>query len=59
MHDAQPRVRVNAARALAAIADPAAIPALFGALEDESVLVQHWAEAGLEKLGVGTVYFAP
>ncbi len=58
-HDAQARVRVNAARALAAIADAAAIPALIGALEDESVLVQHWAETGLEKLGVGMMYFAP
>jgi hypothetical protein len=58
-HDAQPRVRVNAARGLAAIADPAAIPALMGALEDESALVQHYADEGLEKLGVGMVYFAP
>jgi HEAT repeat protein len=54
-----PRVRANAARALAIIADPAAIPALFAALEDESVLVQHWAEEGLDKLGVGQVYFKP
>lgn len=58
-HDAQARVRVNAARALAAIADPAAIPALFAALEDESALVRHYAEAGLEKLGVGEVYLQP
>ncbi len=57
--DKHPRVRANAARALALIADPAAIPALFAALEDESILVQHWAEEGLEKLGVGQVYFKP
>jgi len=58
-NDIQPRVRANAARALALLADPAAIPALFTALEDDSLLVQHWAEEGLEKLGVGQVYFKP
>jgi len=58
-NDAEARVRVNAARALALIADPAAIPALFHALEDESNLVQHWADEGLERMGVGQVYFQP
>ncbi len=57
--EAEPRVRVNLARALAQIADPRAIPALFHALEDESAVVQHWADAGLERLGVGQVYFRP
>jgi HEAT repeat protein len=57
--DPQARVRANAARALAAIADTAAIPALFTALEDESALVAHWAEEGLERMGVGQVYFPP
>ena len=55
--DAQPRVRANAARALALIGDTAAIPALFDALDDESALVQNWAEEGLERMGVGQVYF--
>lgn len=54
-----PQTRANAARALALIAAPDAIPALVAALEDESVIVQHWAEEGLERLGVGTVYFRP
>lgn len=58
-NDVESRVRVNAARALALIGDPAAIPALFHALEDESQLVQHWADEGLERLGVGQVYFQP
>jgi HEAT repeat protein len=57
--DPQPRVRANAARALALIGDTAAIPALFGALNDESALVQYWAEEGLERMGVGQVYFKP
>ena len=38
--DAQPRVRANAARALALIGDTSTIPALFKALEDESALVR-------------------
>jgi HEAT repeat protein len=57
--DPHPRVRANAARALAIIADTAAIPALFAALNDDSMLVQHWAEEGLDKMGVGQVYFKP
>jgi HEAT repeat protein len=58
-HEVEPRVRVNLARALALIADARAIPALFRALDDESHLVEHWADAGLEKMGVGQVYFKP
>jgi HEAT repeat protein len=57
--DAQPRVRAHAARALAFIGDTSAIPALFTAIEDESALVQYWAEEGLERMGVGQVYFKP
>jgi HEAT repeat protein len=49
--------RAQAARALAHLALPETIPALFRALEDESALVQHWADEGLERLGVGMVYF--
>lgn len=57
--DAQSHVRVNAARALALIGDKRAIPALFAALKDESVMVQYWAEEGLERMGVGQMYFKP
>ena len=51
--------RIYAARALASIDDPAAVPHLFAALEDDSPIVQHWAERGLERHGVGMVFFAP
>ena len=57
--EAEPRVRVALTRALAHLADPRAIPALFRALDDDSALVQHWADEGLERLGVGQVYFQP
>lgn len=55
--EVESRVRVQLARALALIGDARAIPALFRALEDESSLVTHWADEGLERLGVGQVYF--
>ncbi|MCS6910591.1 MAG: HEAT repeat domain-containing protein [Anaerolineales bacterium] len=55
--EVESRVRVQLARALALIGDTRAIPALFRALEDESHLVAHWAEEGLERMGVGQVYF--
>jgi HEAT repeat protein len=57
--DAAPQVRANAARALALIGDQSAIPALFHALDDDSMMVQHWAEEGLERMGVGQIYFKP
>jgi HEAT repeat protein len=53
----EPGTRINAVRALAMLKDQAAIPDLFAALEDPSTLVLHWAERGLEDLGVGMVFF--
>lgn len=49
----------EAARALAEIQDPRAIPGLFQALESDSALLHYWASAGLDKLGVGLVYLKP
>jgi len=57
--DAQPRARINALRALAEIGDHSAIPTLMAALEDDSVMLQHWAEEGLERLGLNMVYLKP
>lgn len=54
-----PRSRPLGVRALAEARDPRAIPALFAALEDASLLVEYWANEGLERLGVGMVFFAP
>lgn len=54
-----PAVRIEAVRALAAMRDPAAIPSLYRALEDRSSLVGHWAEQGLDRLGMEMVYFRP
>lgn len=52
-------VRSEAARALSIMDDPAIIPPLFAALDDPSPLVIHWAEQGLERLGVGMTFFDP
>lgn len=51
------RARVEAARALAKLADTRAVPALFHALDDESALLAYWAEEGLDRMGVGMVFF--
>jgi HEAT repeat protein len=48
--------RLGAVRALATIADSRAIPAMMSALEEDSVFMKHWAEIGLEKLGLDMVY---
>ncbi|MBE9524853.1 MAG: HEAT repeat domain-containing protein [Chloroflexi bacterium] len=51
--------RAEAARALSFIEDESAIPILFVALNDESMLVQYWAEDGLTRLGIGMTFFSP
>ena len=57
--DAPQRVRINALRALAEIVDHSAIPTLMAALEEDSAMLQHWAEEGLERLGLNMVYLKP
>jgi hypothetical protein len=44
---------------LAQIGDPRSIPALFTALDEDSALMEYWASEGLEKMGVGIVFFEP
>jgi HEAT repeat protein len=51
--------RIGAARSLALNLDPGAVPALYAALEDMSGLVEYWAIEGLERRGLGMVYFLP
>jgi HEAT repeat protein len=54
-----PAARIQAARALALIGDTRAIPELFNALDGDSALLEYWAGEGLEKMGVGMVFFTP
>jgi HEAT repeat protein len=50
-----PSVRGRAARALSQIADLKSIPALIAALDDESPIVEYYADIALQKMGVGTI----
>jgi len=51
--------RILALRALAEIKDHRAIPLMMQVMDEESVLLQHWAKAGLERLGLDMVYIKP
>lgn len=51
--------QIHAARALALIGDSRSIPVLFKALDHNSLIVQHWANEGLERMGVGMSFFKP
>lgn len=53
------QARAQAARALARIEHPETVPALFDLIDDPSPQVQFWVESGLEKKGVGMVFFPP
>lgn len=48
---------VEEIRVLAKIAHPRAVPLLFQLLDSESVFIRHWAEIGLENMGIGMVFF--
>jgi HEAT repeat protein len=48
--------RIHALRALAEIKDQRAIPIMMKVMEEDSVLLQHWAKEGLERLGLDMVY---
>ncbi len=51
--------RLEAVRALSAIGDTRAIPILIKVLDEDSAIMEHWAGQGLEKMGVGMVFFKP
>jgi HEAT repeat protein len=51
--------RLEAIRALSKIGDQRAIPTLFEALDDTSAVTEYWASEGLEKMGVGMVFYKP
>ncbi len=59
LQEGTPAVRIEAARALAHLGDKRSISALFEALDSPSPLVEHWANEGLERMGVGMVFFNP
>ena len=59
VQDAPQFVRIHALRVLAEIRDPRAIPVMMQVIGEDSVLLQHWAKEGLERLGLDMVYIKP
>jgi HEAT repeat protein len=59
MQNGSPAGGLEAARALALIGDERSIPALFYALDGDSALMEYWANEGLERMGVGMMFFKP
>jgi HEAT repeat protein len=51
--------RIEAVRAIAYIEDPRAIPVLKAGMDEDSVIINYWAEEGLDRLGLGMVYLNP
>jgi HEAT repeat protein len=51
--------RIHGLRALAEIRDPRAIPVMMQVMEEDSALLQYWAKAGLDRLGLDMVYLKP
>lgn len=56
---ASPRGRIQIMRTLAALKDPRAIRVMLEATEDESAMLSHWAQEGLDALGLSMVYLMP
>ena len=58
--DAFPRsplmVKIHIMRVLAELRDPRAIPVMMKAIEEDSAILQHWCEIGLQQLGLDMVY---
>ncbi len=49
--------RLDGVRALAEIGDTDAIGTLFKVFQEEAGMLQYWAEEGLERMGIGMVFF--
>jgi HEAT repeat protein len=49
--------RIAAVRALAGIGDLRSVSTLFRLLDEDSVLLEYWANQGLERMGIGMTFF--
>jgi HEAT repeat protein len=57
--DGSQKSQMEAMRALALIGDQRSIPLLFEALDSDSMLMEYWANEGLERMGVGMIFYKP
>ena len=48
--------KVHMMRVLAEARDPRAIPVMMKAMDDDSAILHHWCEVGLQQLGLDMVY---
>ncbi len=51
--------RIRALRSLAKLKDPRSIPAMLNILQEDSAVLGHWAQEGLERLGLNMIYIKP
>ena len=58
-HDARPQARIQIMRSLAEISDHRAISLMLKATEEDSAMLNYWAQEGLERLGLNMVYIKP
>ena len=49
-------VKIHLMRVLADVRDPRAIPVMMKAMDDDSAILHHWCEIGLQQLGLDMVY---
>lgn len=59
MENGDQPARLEAVRALAALGDYDSVPTLFALLDDESAIIEYWADQGLENMGIGMLFFEP
>lgn len=57
--DGRQSARILALRAVAEIKDHRAIPIMMKVMSEDSSLLQHWAQEGLERLGLDMIYIKP
>jgi HEAT repeat protein len=53
------KARLEAVRTLAMIGDERAISTLFDVSQEDSAIIEYWANEGLDRLGIGMVFFNP
>jgi eukaryotic-like serine/threonine-protein kinase len=59
VRDGNQKARLEAVRTLAMIGDERAIATLFEVSQEDSAVIEYWANEGLERLGIGMVFFNP
>ncbi len=57
--NARPQARIQIMRSLAEIRDHRAISTMLKATDEDSAMLNYWAQEGLERLGLNMVYIKP